>query len=178
MQDAVRICRLAAVDEAAIAALAGILVDCVDGGASVSFLRPMPRAKAEAFWRAVAAGVSAGERALLVAEDAAGAIVGAVQIVLAQPDNQSHRADIAKLLVHRKARRMGAGAALMRAAEATAADERKTLLVLDTATGSDAERLYQRLGWQLCGRIPDYALTPDGELTPTTIFYKRIAVPR
>jgi GNAT superfamily N-acetyltransferase len=92
--------------------------------------------------------------------------------VLAMPDNQPHRADVAKMLVHRRARRRGLGAALMQAAEAAARDAGKTLLVLDTVTGGDAARLYARLGWQRCGEIPGYALWPRGGLCSTTYFYK------
>lgn len=164
--------RLARVDEPQLAQLAEVLVDCVEGGASVSFMLPLSHEHALAFWRKVAAGVANGERALLVAEDAQG-IVGTVQLVLDQPDNQPHRADLAKMLVHRRGRRLGLGEALMRAAEALARDCGKTLLVLDTVTGGDAERLYARLGWQRVGVIPDYALWPQGGLCATTVFYKR-----
>jgi len=110
-----------------------------------------------------------------VAEGERGEIVGTVQLVLAQPENQPHRADVAKMLVHRSARRSGLGAALMRAVERTAAEEGKSLLVLDTVTGGDAERLYERLGWERCGVIPDYALWPEGGLCATTVFFKRVA---
>lgn len=159
--------------EPEIRALAGVLVDCVEGGASVSFMHPLDEAHAVRFWRQVAAGVAAGERALLVAEDDEG-IVGTVQLVLAQPDNQPHRADLAKMLVHRRGRRRGLGEALMRAAEAVARARGKSLLVLDTVTGGDAERLYTRLGWQRVGVIPDYALWPRGGLCATTYFYKAL----
>jgi GNAT superfamily N-acetyltransferase len=165
--------RLHSVDDAQIEALADVLIDCVDGDASASFMHPLAPAKAEAFWRRVAAGVAAGERALLVAEDDSG-IVGTVQLVLDQPENQPHRADVAKVLVHRRARRQGLGAALMRAAEQTARDCGKTLLVLDTIPGSDAERLYDRLGWVRVGTIPDYALLPRGGLSGTTVYYKAL----
>jgi GNAT superfamily N-acetyltransferase len=165
--------RLQSVDDAQIEALADLLIDCVDGGASVSFMHPLAPAKAQAFWRRVADGVAAGERALLVAEDDTG-IVGTVQLVLDQPDNQPHRADLSKMLVHRRARRQGLGAALIRAAEQTARDCGKTLLVLDTVTGSDAERLYARMGWNRVGTIPDYALLPRGGLCGTTLFYKAL----
>jgi GNAT superfamily N-acetyltransferase len=101
--------------------------------------------------------------------------VGTVQLVLDQPENQPHRADLAKMLVHRRARREGLGAQLMRAAEVLAQDCGKTLLVLDTVTGGDAERLYARLGWQRVGVIPDYALWPRGGLCATTYFYRRLA---
>lgn len=157
-----------------IPGLSAVLIDCVEGGASVSFLAPLARETADAFWRGVAAGVAAGERVLLVAEDrASGAIVGTVQLVLAQPENQPHRADIAKMLVHRRARRQGLGAALMRAAEAAALAAGRTLLVLDTASG-DAERLYERSGWVRVGLVPDYALLPDGRPCDTTFFYKSL----
>ncbi len=156
-------------------ALADILIDCVEGGASVSFMAPLARAKAQAFWRGVAEGVAGGERTLLAALDSAtDSVVGTVQIVLRQPENQPHRADIAKMLVHRRARRQGIGALLMRAAEDSARAAGKTLLVLDTVTGSDAERLYQRLGWTRVGEIPGYALWPDGRPCPTTYYYKSL----
>jgi GNAT superfamily N-acetyltransferase len=170
---AIAIRRLESVDDAQIAALAEVLIDCIDGGAGVSFLHPLEPAKAQAFWRSVAAGVVAGERALLVAEDESG-IVGTVQLVLAQPENQPHRADLAKMLVHRRARRQGLGAALMRAAEALARDCGKTLLVLDTNVGSDAERLYERMGWVRVGTIPGYSVEPRGGLRGTTLFYKSL----
>lgn len=166
--------RLSALDEAQIRGLVQVLCDCVDGGASVSFMQPFSIERAERFWRDVAAGVARRERALLVAEGARGEIVGTVQLVLAQPENQPHRADVAKMLVHRRVRRQGLAAALMRAVEREAALEAKSLLVLDTVTGGDAERLYERLGWQRCGVIPDYALWPNGGLCATTVFFKRI----
>jgi GNAT superfamily N-acetyltransferase len=167
--------RLASIDNPEIiSALADVLIDCVDGGASVSFMHPLARAHAENFWRGLANDVSSGKRILLVAEDEAGAIVGTVQAVLNQPDNQPHRADIAKMLVHRKLRRQGLATLLMKAIESAAASADKSLLVLDTVTGSDAERLYTRLGWKLSGHIPDYAISPNGGLCSTSIFYKRL----
>lgn len=165
--------RARSVGQAELEALADVLVDCVEGGASVSFMLPLTRARALAFWREVGAGVARGERALLVAEDAQG-IVGTVQVILAQPENQPHRADVAKMLVHRRARRQGAGAALMRAAEREALAEGKTLLVLDTADET-AARLYARLGWQAAGTIPRYALLPAGGECATTFFYRSLA---
>jgi GNAT superfamily N-acetyltransferase len=135
-------------------------------------MHPMPRAKAEAFGQATAASVARGERLVLVAEDAAAAIVGTVQIILTQPENQPHRGDVAKMLVHRRARRQGIGAALLAAAERNALAAGKTLLVLDTVTGGDAERMYARQGWQRCGKIPNYALWPNGTPCATTIFFK------
>jgi GNAT superfamily N-acetyltransferase len=167
--------RLARAGDAEIAALAELLVDVVEGGASVGFMQPIDLARAEAFWRGVAAGVARGERALFVAEDGEpGAIVGTVQLVVQQPENQPHRADVAKMLVRRGARRRGIGAALMKAAEDEARGLDKTLLVLDTAS-ADAERLYARLGWQRCGTIPGYALLPGGGPCDTTYFYRVLA---
>lgn len=158
-----------------IGSLSKVLIDCVEGGASVSFMLPMTQDKADTFWRGVADGVLADERILLVAEED-GEIVGTVQVVLKQPENQPHRADISKMLVHRKARKRGVGAALMRAAEDAASKAGKSVLVLDTVTGSDAERLYTRLGWQRVGVIPNYALWPQGGLCPTTYFHKQIGL--
>jgi GNAT superfamily N-acetyltransferase len=138
--------RLRSLDDAHIDALASVLIDCVEAGASVSFMHPLRRERAVAFWQHVARGVAAGERALLVAEDALG-LCGTVQLVLEQPENQPHRADLSKMLVHRRARRQGLGAALLAAAQSTARECQKTLLVLDAVTGGDGARLYQpRLG--------------------------------
>ncbi|HEV3341113.1 MAG TPA: GNAT family N-acetyltransferase [Pirellulales bacterium] len=166
--------RLHTVDDAQIDGLADILIDCVEGGASVSFMHPLTRERALAFWRDVAQGVAAGGRALLVAEDTQG-VCGTVQLILALPENQPHRADLAKMLVHRRARRRGLGAALMRAAEATARQHGRTLLVLDAVTGGDAARLYERLGWVRVGDIPGYALMPRGEPCSTTVYYRNLA---
>jgi GNAT superfamily N-acetyltransferase len=157
-----------------VEALAEVLVDCVEGGASVSFMLPLPREKAVAFWRGVAEGVARGERALVIAEDGEGRIVGTVQMVLSQPDNQPHRADIAKMLVHRRARRRGIAQRLMNAIDEIAREEGKTVLVLDTVTGGDAERLYERTGWQRAGVVPKYALMPDGAFCATTFYYKHL----
>jgi GNAT superfamily N-acetyltransferase len=165
--------RLDALDDPQIDELASVLIDCVEGGASVSFMLPLARDRAVAFWRRVAQGVAAGERVLLIAEDAQG-LCGTVQLVLDQPENQPHRADLAKMLVHRRARRQGLGAALMRAAEATARECGKTLLVLDAVTDGDAARLYERLGWVRVGVIPGYALWPSGGLCDTTVYYRNL----
>ena len=164
--------RLTTVGEAELYALAQVLVDCVEGGASVGFMRPLTLARAEAFWRRIADEVAAGARALLIAEDADG-IHGTVQLVLAQPENQPHRADVSKMLVHRRARRRGIGAALMGAAEATARQCGKSLLVLDTAS-EDADRLYARLGWTLVGAVPDFALWPKGGFCSTRFYYRKL----
>ncbi|HSV16131.1 MAG TPA: GNAT family N-acetyltransferase [Tepidisphaeraceae bacterium] len=147
-------------------------MDCVEGGASVSFMLPMTRGKARAFWESVAASAARGERIVIIAEDPAGTILGTVQVILGQPENQPHRGDVAKMLVHRRARRRGVGAALLAAAERFALEAGKTLLVLDTVSGSDGDRLYARQGWQRCGEVPNYALWPDGRLCATTFFYK------
>ena len=153
--------------------LAGVLVDCVMGGASVSFMPPFGQSDAEEFFRKVAAGVEAGERILLAAF-AEGRLVGTVQILTAMPPNQPHRAEVSKLLVRRSARGLGIGRRLMEEVEVQAASVGKTLLVLDTATGDNAERLYERLKWVKAGVIPDFALLPDGTWTDTTIFWKRL----
>jgi GNAT superfamily N-acetyltransferase len=171
--DTIRVRTLDAAGDREIRELSDVLIDCVEGGASVSFMLPIARTTADAFWRSVAAAVERGERILVVAENAAGEIVGTVQIILAQVENQPHRADVAKMLVHRRARRHGVGAALLAAAESAALRAGRTLLVLDTASGA-AERLYARLGWQRCGVIPGYALLPGGGLCDTTFFYRTL----
>lgn len=165
---------LGRIDERELDALCEVLIDCVDGGASVNFMHPLTREKAERFWRGVDAGLARGDRALIVAEHA-GRIVGTAQAVWAPQENQPHRADIAKMLVHRGARRLGAGGALLAAAERAAQAAGKTLLVLDTAS-QDAERLYVRGGWQRVGTIPRYALMPDGPFCSTVVFYKDLAI--
>jgi GNAT superfamily N-acetyltransferase len=164
--------RLRTVTDADIGGLADVLIDCVNGGASVSFMGPLSVTKASGFWRRVADAVLRDERALIIAEDADG-IVGTVQLILDLPENQPHRADLSKMLVHRRARRLGVGAAVLRAAEELARELGKTVLVLDTAS-SDAERLYARLGWIRVGVVPDYALLPNGGFCDTTFFYRRL----
>ena len=168
----VRVLRPAALDEALQARLADVLIDCVEGGASVSFMSPLDHAQALAFWRDVAAGLARGERSVAVAFDGDD-VVGTAQVVFAQPPNQPHRADVAKMLVTRRARRGGVGAALLASVEEAARAAGKTLLVLDTAS-DDARRLYERSGWQRVGDIPDYALLPHGGLCSTTYYFKRL----
>lgn len=175
MPTAVTIHRLERLDPGDLEQLAEVLADCVQGGASVSFMWPFTQAQAHAFWQSLAPSVARGERLVLVARNAGGRIVGTVQLVLDLPPNQPHRADVAKMLVHRSARRDGLGTRLLDAAEQHARAAGKTLLVLDTVTGGDAERLYVRQGWQRCGVIPDYALWPDGRPCSTTLFYKPLA---
>lgn len=153
-------------------ALADILENCVNDGASVSFLLPYSHEKARAFWLNIAESAGRQERTVLACRDERGEIIGTVQLITDQPENQPHRADVAKLLVHDKARRKGAAMALMEALEAQARRQGKSVLVLDTSTGSGAEVFYQRAGWQKVGEIPRYALMPDGEMTATSVFYK------
>lgn len=152
--------------------LADVLLDCVAGGASIGFMSPLSRDRAITFWQGVADGVARGSRAILVARDAHNRIVGTVQLILDLPDNQPHRADLVKMQVHSRARRLGLGEALMRAAEDLARELGKTLLVLDAVTDGDAARLYARLGWIRVGDIPHYALMPDGTPCGTTYFYR------
>ena len=165
--------RVENIDDALIAGLADVLLDCVDGDASVSFMHPLTRERARSFWRQVGDGVAAGDRVLLVAADDRG-LCGTVQLVFPSSENQPHRADVAKMLVHRRARRKGLGAALMRGAEAAARAAGRTLLVLDTAS-EDAKRLYERMGWVRVGTVPDYALLPRGGYCDTVFYYRKLA---
>jgi len=155
-----------------ITGLSQVLLDCVDGGASVSFMLPLAHDKARGYWQGVVDGVARGERTLILAEDQDG-VLGTVQLITDMPDNQPHRADVAKLLVHRRARGSGVGQRLMEAAHAAARAQGRTLLVLDTANAA-AERLYERLGWQRVGAVPNFALMPDGAPCATTFFYKQL----
>jgi GNAT superfamily N-acetyltransferase len=135
---------------------------------------PIAREKAEAFWLATSTSLARGERVVIAAEDERGEIVGTVQVVFAEPENQPHRCDVAKMLVVRKMRRRGVGAALLAEAERAAWRAGRTLLVLDTVTGAAGDRLYARHGWQRCGEIPNYALWPDGRPCATTIYFKAL----
>ena len=153
--------------------LAQVLLDCVEGGASVSFMASLSKAEAESFFEKVLEGVQQGDRILLAAF-VDSELIGTVQILTATPPNQPHRADVARLLVLRSARGQGVGARLMEHAEEAGRLAGKTLLVLDTATGGPAEKLYTRLGWTRVGVIPKYALYPDGSWCDTTIFCKQI----
>jgi GNAT superfamily N-acetyltransferase len=159
---------------ACVEALADVLIDCVEGGASVSFMLPISRDTAVEFWRRVAEGVVRDERILLVAENERSRIVGTVQLITAFPENQPHRADVAKMLVCREARRRGVGERLMAAVDEAARNAGKSVLVLDTVTGGDAQRLYERAGWERVGDVPNYALMPDGEFCGTTFFHKQL----
>lgn len=153
--------------------LAAVLVDCVEGGASVGYMAPFSHEEARRVYETYAEDVEHGRR-LLLAAFVGGTLVGTVQVVFAPHPNQPHRADIARMLVHRSARRRGIGQRLMEHAEQEALAEGKTLLVLDTVTGDDAERLYDRLGWTRVGVIPGYALYPDGRPCDTTVFWKAL----
>lgn len=154
--------------------LAEILQATVQSGASIGFLAPFALDDAKAYWRALRGSVASGGRVLLGARRN-GALVGTVQVVLDAPPNGRHRAEIAKLLVHPAARRGGFGAALMAAAEDVARAHGRTLLVLDTRTGDDGERLYRRIGYQAAGVIPRYARDADGGLADTIYMYKELS---
>jgi GNAT superfamily N-acetyltransferase len=167
--------RVTELDERLIGTLAEVTKDCVDGGASIGFMQPFTREKAVTFWRKIAGAVAAEQRVLLIAEDDQG-VCGTVQLIVDLPDNQPHRADLAKMQVHRRARRRGLGAALLRAAEDTARSCGKTLLVLDAVTDGEAARLYANHGWVRVGDIPNFALFPDGRYCSTTYFYKELTI--
>jgi GNAT superfamily N-acetyltransferase len=174
MRAQIEIRRLAGGDlRAQLDGLAAVLADCVEGGASVSFMSPFTHVQARDAFEGFAADVDEGRRVLLAAF-ADGEVVGTVQVVLAVPPNQPHRGEIAKLLVRRSARGRGIAQLLMERAEAEARAEGKTLLVLDTVTGDPGERLYARLGWNRVGVIPGYALYPDGRPCDTTVFWKSV----
>jgi acetyltransferase len=158
-------------------ALAELLVDTVDAGASVGFLPPLAVAEAAAYWRSVAAAVAGGSCVLFAARDADGGIVGSAQLDLALRANGLHRAEVAKVMVHRRARRQGLGRALMLAAEGEARRRGRTTLVLDTRQGDPSEILYRSLGWQLGGTIPSYAKSADGTLHTTAFYFKLLETP-
>ena len=174
MSASVEIVSLAApVSDEALAQLADVLLDCVEGGASVNFMASFSHIEALAFFRKVTNSVASGDTVLLVAR-LESKIVGTVQLGLDTPPNQSHRADIKKMLVHRTARGRGIGAALMARLEEEARKHGRWLLVLDTVPGESGHRLYRRAGWQQSGIVPDYALFPDGRLCDTAIMWKRL----
>ena len=163
----------APVEDAALDQLADVLADCVEGGASVSFMSPFSREQAMGFFRKVASSVAAGDTVLLAAR-LDGKIVGTVQLGLDTPPNQPHRADIKKMLVHRSARGRSIGALLMAEVEQEARRHGRWLLVLDTVPGENGHRLYLRAGWNQTGIVPDYALFPDGRPCDTAIMWKRL----
>lgn len=153
--------------------LADILIACVEAGASVSFLPPLPRDKAKAFWRRAASDAGTGKRLLLAAwRD--GEMVGTGMLDLATPQNQPHRAEVQKVLVHPVARRNGLGQRIMLALEQSALAAGRSLLTLDTRAGDAGEALYRAMGWHEAGRIPGYALDADGSLHDTLLFWKRV----
>lgn len=172
--DGITISRVRELSEVHLQGLCDLTIDCVEGGASIGFMLPLSRERALRFWRGVARELSQGERAMLIAEDELG-VCGTVQLVLAMPDNQPHRADLCKMQVHRRCRRRGLGEALMRAAEQMAIDCGRTLLVLDAVTDGPAARLYARLGWARVGDVPAFALNPDGSPCGTTYFYRDLS---
>lgn len=153
--------------------LAAVLVDCVEGGASVGYLAPFSQDDARRVFDGFIVDVERGSRVLLAAFTE-GALVGTAQLVFAPHPNQPHRAEVARVLVHRSARRRGIAAGLMQRVESEALAAGRTLLVLDAVTGDDAERLYERLGWVKVGVIPGYALYPDGRPCDTTYFWKAL----
>ena len=154
-------------------ALCEILVEVVANGGSVSFMHPLAPEAADAFWEESLAAAARGERIILGAFEGE-SLVGTVTLRLDCPPNQPHRAEIAKLMTRVSHRGRGVATALMRAAERTAVEQGRTLLVLDTAVEGGASTLYERLGFTLAGVIPDYALKPHGGLTGTRIYWKRI----
>jgi GNAT superfamily N-acetyltransferase len=157
-----------------VSALAGILIDCVEGGAGVSFMLPIDRRIVEDFWKGVAGKVADGSTILFVAflDDAP---IGTVQLTPAPQPNQPHRADVNKLLVDRRGRNLGVARALMANLEEAAKARGRWLLCLDTVTGSPAERLYEKLGWQRLGVMPRHAMYPQGGFSDTTFFWKDLS---
>jgi GNAT superfamily N-acetyltransferase len=154
-------------------ALAAVLADCVDGGASVGYMAPFSQADARAAFEAFVGDAEEGRR-IIFAAFVGGELIGTAQLVVGVPPNQPHRADVARVLVHRSARRRGIAQRLMEQLEQEARTEGKTLLVLDAVTRGDAARLYDRLGWNTVGVIPNYALFPDGRFCDTTVFWKAL----
>ena len=156
--------------------LVALLADAVDSGASVGFLPPLLPATASAYWRAVCAEVEAGSRVLLAARDDDGTLVGSAQLELAQRENGRHRAEVAKVMVLRSARRQGIGRSLMLAAEDHARRRGRSTLVLDTRAGDPSERLYASVGWRRVGEIPRYAQSAGGVLHATALYYKLLVI--
>ena len=154
--------------------LAAVLADCVEGGASVGYMAPFTHDDARRVYERYVAEVGDGRRIMLAAF-AEGALAGTAQLVFAPHPNQPHRADVVRVLVRRSARRRGIARQLMEQLEREALAEGRTLLVLDAVTGGDAARLYERLGWNTVGVIPNYALYPDGRPCDTTYFWKSLA---
>jgi len=162
--------------EARIDELADILVDAVAHGASVNFMAGFSRDQGRAFWRSQLAGVAAGDRLLFVGDNGAKLVATAVLGFAPQP-NAPHRAEIGKMLVHSSVRRRGVGRRILAAAEDAARSAGRTLLLLDTQSGSAGDLLYRSCGWIEYGRVPGHAFTPDGRLDETTMFYKILDAP-
>lgn len=160
-------------DTALLPALAGLLIEAVEAGASIGFMAGLDEADASAFWAARIAAVAAGDCCLLLAF-AEGRLAGTVSLMTGTPPNQPHRADVSKMIVGTNFRRRGVGAALLAAVEAEALARGRTTLVLDTISVSDAARLYERGGWQRIGEIAAYALMPDGVMAPTTVYARHL----
>lgn len=161
--------------ERRISELAVILVDAVEGGASVNFLAGFTPSEAEEFWRGQLPGIADGSRHLLVADNGE-KLVGTVVLTKAPQPNQPHRADVGKMLVLASLRRRGLGRRLLDAVEALARARGRTLLMLDTTTGSAGDRLYRSCGWVEYGIVPGHALSTEGVRSSTTFFYKHISV--
>lgn len=158
-----------------LSSLVAITDDCVAGGASIGFMNDVTTERLTQFWSTALADAEEGHRVILVADSMElGSPIGTVQLLLKMPDNQPHRADVAKLQVHRCARKQGVAEQLMSAIELEARTHQRSLLVLDTVSDSAADRLYRRLGWIECGQIPNFALWPNGDYCPTTVFYKQL----
>jgi GNAT superfamily N-acetyltransferase len=163
-----------AADAALLPGLAAIMVEAVAGGASIGFMAGFSQAESLAWWQGRLAAAAQGEVLIVIALDDGG-VAGTVSLVHAAMPNQPHRADIAKMMVAKRTRGRGIGAALLTAVEALAVAQGRTTLVLETISGSAAARLYERAGWEKVGDIPAYALMPDGEMAPTTLYTKRLA---
>jgi GNAT superfamily N-acetyltransferase len=163
----------AAEAEARLNELADILVDAVAHGSSVNFMAGFSRGEAKTFWRSQLPGIAAGDKILLVGEGGE-RLVATVMLIFAPQPNAPHRAEIGKMLVHSSMQRQGLGGRLLAAAEESAREFGRTLLILDTATGSAGERLYRKSGWTELGTMPDHSFTPDGRLAPATFFYKAL----
>ncbi len=157
--------------------LTGLLVHCVEAGASIGFLAPLPAADARAYWRAVTADIPAGKRVVLIArETASGPIVGSAQLALETRPNGRHRAEVQKVVVHSAYRRRGIARLLMAAIEAAARVRGVRLLYLDTSEGpAGARAFYETIGYVYAGGIPGYALDPDGTPAKNAIYYKELS---
>jgi GNAT superfamily N-acetyltransferase len=153
--------------------LADILLDAVAHGASVNFMAGFSHADGQAFWREQVPGLASGARHLFVAE-AGKRLIATALLTFAHQPNAPHRAEIGKMLVHSSVRRQGIGRRLLTKVEAAARESGRTLLLLDTETGSVGDRLYRSCEWIEIGRIPDHAFKPDGRLAETTVFYKAV----